>query len=363
MAAQTVAAASASTSFPGTSGSQTQPALTAGSSGAGSVSPRRHYDLSSGSHATQQLVARLRRCEVKVEELQAGAVSSSAAATDFASQVTERLASLEADVRGLREGAPLAAAGMQEALTEATSGLMDDVRGCARRLLEAAGRDVSRSLETGRQAAVAAAERAATQCAMRAAAEALQKQEIPVSQELAEARAATEKMLAEARELSDSAVAAEARVREQVSHCVGLVDAASRPTNSAGLEALRDLVASVESVSERVGVLERRPVATAPATPGDVTPTSSPVSWQARLEVLERNMPSMHDQLNESLLVVWSAVREISRELCSIVGVSPGLHSAFPRGEIPRLPLLGGTPATSSPSLQAPCPPVRKAAA
>jgi hypothetical protein len=155
---------------------------------------------------------------------------------------------------------------------------------------------------------------------------------------------------------------------------VSLIDIACSPANRPGLEALRDVVASLEAVSTRVTALEhggnfRYAIADLSPSPRSPSPqqgdgSSSPMSRlgacspgalrsmdarvsarvDARLDKLEQSLPAMHDRLHESLLVLWSAVREISREICTSGTVSGGSAMV---GRMSQLPQRAGSPQRS----------------
>lgn len=383
-------------------------------------------DLSSSltASSSKQLAARLRSFESRLDALQVEAAASGAAAADFATEASQRLAGLEAEVRRLSHGGATAlqsgrsslasapsfgASGGQDAarkaalaalaeeapedlLTRATNGLLDDVRGCARRLLAAVGQDVTQAIEAGKLAAIAAAERAVAEHIQMIVRPQLSAKDVNrkfaqleaglPNNEACASLASTAiggnlldrsslQLLAETRQASAEASAAEARISAKISQCVSLIDVACSPANRPGLEALRDLVDSLESVSTRVAALEncalRGGYATGDATlalhspnarhsksptsrspgpiDGDLSPTSGALAvtgrlgacspramrnmdarvsarFDSRLDKLEQSLPAMHDRLHESLLVLWSAVREISRELCANGAIS-----------------------------------------
>lgn len=338
-------------------------------------------ETSSGSQpsaCSKQLVAKLRSCESRLDALQVEAAASSVAGAEFASEVTQRLSSLEAEIQRLssssscaldtRSGSAIASNltdaklsdaachSTEELLTKAASSLLEDVKGCTQRLLTSVGHDVSQAIEAGKLAAIATAERAAAEHAARAVAEISQQLSAtnPALTDIMDSRymsitrsnahdvsdytKSPQRLLEEARHASIQASAAEERIAARIAQCVNLIDVACSPANRPGLEALRDVVESLETVSARVSVIEHSMTMTlstssvdAPLAPSlnsvhlsGSSPTSrSHARLNARLEKVERNLPTMHDRLHECLLVLWTAVKEISRELCN-TGRTPG---------------------------------------
>ncbi|CAK0868241.1 unnamed protein product [Prorocentrum cordatum] len=109
---------------------------------------------------------------------------------------------------------------------------------------------------------------------------------------------------------------------EDLSNISCLANEARGPTGTESLEALRDLVESLESVSARVAALEASPHhgAGPPYRGSPVSPAGSQLAislLSERLDTLEAEVPAAHGRLGESLLALWSAVREISSELAS----------------------------------------------
>jgi len=317
------------------------------------------------SVAGAQLAARLRWLESRFDGIQAEVVASGTAATDFAAEATRRIAALEKDIERLQMSAAavhthrwppetledslevpmrirgdgdapsvgacerMTVGGLHELLAQATANLLDDVRGCTRRLLGNVGQEVSRALEAGMTAATAAAERAAakhaeqvaadfvvrvaaleSKCAADGGAETFGKEHRGAA--CCDAGAAAHLAAKEAREKAAEATAAEARIEERVSQCVSLVDAACNPA-SCPLEAFRDLVVSLESVSERVGALEGSSILHAPPTPALEQQRGTPTA-------------SDHQRINEQLKALWATVREISREICDLRSASTRPH-------------------------------------
>lgn len=253
------------------------------------------------------LWVRLNVLEERLDDFHIEAVASSTAASSFASEATGRLLALEAQLAELA-GAPAAkhyigaccdADDIENEVAATTSpdevnnvvsvaGLLDDLRNFARNLVA----------ETSRDAAEASKCVAAQVLTDRIAA--------------LEAAAATLK-----RESADEDVArcghaplaaspeAEARIMERVSECVALVDAECSLASSAGLDALRDLVLSLESVSARVLVLEGdRPLAQ----------LAQVQELVLRVNEAEREMVVVRDSLH----ALWVAIRGIAREVGSI---------------------------------------------
>jgi len=359
---------------------------------------------SAAATSSHQLVARLRSCELRLDALQMESAASGAAATDFAAEAMQRLAGLEANQRSIptflrtdrgtasnaasfgsgglkiaQQGVAAADDNAEELLAKATSGLLEDVSGCARRLFASVSAEVLQANELTKLAAVAAAERVVAEHAAQAATD-INHQFAKLRAQLCNGEALTSaptwpalsstvdgdldnsslSILAETRQASAQATAAEARIAAKISQCVNLIDACS-PANRPGLEALRDVVESLESVSTRLTVLEsgavRAGLATeialvTPGSPdspllasGECSPAALLVAGRlgacspralrgleahfsarvdGRLDKLEQSLPAMHDRLHESMLVLWSAVREISRELVA-TGVGGGV--------------------------------------
>eukprot|EP00927_Polykrikos_kofoidii_P059728 TRINITY_DN54866_c0_g1_i1.p1 TRINITY_DN54866_c0_g1~~TRINITY_DN54866_c0_g1_i1.p1 ORF type:complete len:326 (+),score=63.71 TRINITY_DN54866_c0_g1_i1:98-1075(+) len=191
---------------------------------------------------------RLSIFESRLDALQADAAAAGKVATDFAAETSERISVLEADLRRLtctsiadacreeKAAAEVAGARCQDLLVDAGRGLLDDVRGCVRRLLTAASDQISTALEAERVEVLAVAETAS--------------------------RTSLVELAARWREeAATQATDLEARISERVSQqCATLIDAAWLGLGAGGVvgldSLLRDLVESVESVSARVAALE-----------------------------------------------------------------------------------------------------------
>lgn len=304
--------------------------------------------FSTSASFSGHLASKLQGMEARLDALQAEAMLSGAAATDFAGEACDRIATLEAELHRLSCAAPRlggCTAGtplddLREELTAAGTGLLEDVRGCVRRLLASSGRDLARALEDSQAAAVLAAERAAAEAAARESSDLglrLTALELRLSadHDPSEARRA----LLEARDASASVTAAEARIMGRVSQCVGLIDAACSPANRPGLAALKDLVDSVEAVSARVASLEEGVVIESPgAVAGDaLSVVPEPHAMAARIATLERDLPAMQERVHHSLRALWAALREVSRGLRrDVSSAAPTAAGGSP--EVPPLP-------------------------
>eukprot|EP00929_Paragymnodinium_shiwhaense_P102327 TRINITY_DN65543_c0_g1_i1.p1 TRINITY_DN65543_c0_g1~~TRINITY_DN65543_c0_g1_i1.p1 ORF type:complete len:532 (+),score=94.75 TRINITY_DN65543_c0_g1_i1:73-1668(+) len=305
-------------------------------------------ELLCGSSQSAALAARLASVEAQMGRLQAEVAQSSSSASNFAAAATDRLTSLEAAVSKLPAGSEQEQMRISELLSESMAGLMSDVSGCAKRLLSTVSDELRQalivtnsrldSLEEFRDRQSASSQSRFPNCGL---------------QEPASEGALNAAMDASVASAMRAVTSAEARIQERVEQCVALIDTACSPANTAGLDALTDLVKTMEAISERVSVVEK--AASAPghnAYPGlsPINGATGPAGFSAaasvalmppmltppvpsassssgrrpsvvgqpslhlperpdalqRLDALERDMPAMHD----SLLVLWSWLRD-----------------------------------------------------
>jgi len=279
--------------------------------------------------------------DCRLDDLHAEASASGAATMEFAEAAIQRIAGLEAEVLRLASGPQLC---HQHPFSPQQ---MVDSEGVTETWISQTARRVAlQSMETAmsRLASVeqrcAAAEREA-QGAADAAQDAVQmltqlEAHVQATDELLESRICRLEVTDQLKHCeSNDAICADAKtiaaveekVREGVSQCVGLVDALRGLTGSGGLDALRDLVEAVESVASRVTTLEQ-------LTDGHAQPAHAVGNdLLERISLIERHMAAIHDQLSESLLTLWSAVREISRELSGAGGDSSGTKAKIGTAE------------------------------
>jgi len=297
-------------------------------------------------HMVANFVSQFQHMERRLDALQADA-STRLTDTIFVQEVTDRLAALEAvTVEPDLKSTPRCSAPNRnvELVARATSGLVDDIRS---RLVADMGDELTRCSEIGK-----AAMDLIPECIARTQALATMMTDITKRVERIEQfRPAS---AGRSRSLSPASVegtvghtapdvtgtadvpcpalasradlaAAEVRITEAVSHrFVGLVEASLGPTSAPSLDALRDVVDAVESISARVVALEC-PVETSTCVDA------------ARLDVVERTISTTHRELKESLSVLWSTVQEMSRELCARSDMRHGVPGT---GVVPPLPLL-----------------------
>jgi len=301
------------------------------------------------------LPSRLLTLDCRLDDLHAQAAASGAATMEFAEAAIQRIAGLEAEVLQLSCGSQLHRQHLfsppqraeSESFTEtwisqpARQVALQSMETAISRLASVEQRCVAAEREA--REAVDAAHGAAQmltqlEAHVRATDELLESRvcQLEVNSRLKSCEAAGGRMP----ELQHDVICADAktiavveeRVCEGVSQCVGLVDAVRGLAGSGGLDALRDLVEAIESVASRVTTLEQ-------LTDGHAChaqPTHAVSSdLLERINLIERHMAEIHDQLSESLLTLWSAVREISRELSGAGGDS-GTQVSIDRPETPQ---------------------------
>jgi len=279
---------------------------------------------------------RLRRCEDRLDALEAEMASSSAAVAGFAGQACQRIDAMETDITKLlqhqeRRHSELDTKALHSMLAEAANGLVDDIRGSATRLLMNAGQELATAIEDGKKAAQSLArsiaeERAVkiTECVdVRLAQFEAQRCRIESVADAGQGGTGSATMGlellsdTESRGSSKAESVVEARMMERL---VALMDVAKNPVNSFGMDALmRDMVESVEAVSFRVAALEVR------------SKSVSSLGCKVRSETATPAAATRLDVVEKDVTVLWAALREVSRDVvCKGVGATPVPDRASP---------------------------------